>query len=456
MCLTTVLVVDDELFFRRLFTRFLGEDGYQVETAASGEQAVSRVNQGDIAVVVTDLVMPGLDGMDVLRHCRSLNNPPDVILATGHGTVETAVQALKNGARDYLVKPFNPEELRHVVRTCLEQRRLLDENTQLKRQIELFQRGQHLGSLLDIERLFSETLDALLREVGGGRGLAFLLEENATVEVVALSGLAENEALLLALGLLSDLDQLEQVRLLLLQDIPSHLPLPPRVHSLCLLPLHHKKRVEGVLVLLNRAEEDFPQPLPMDNLHYLLEQAAIGFVNAYRYQDARRLIHTDDLTGLHNYRYLQMILDQEIHRAQRYGLEFSLIFVDLDRFKEVNDSRGHLAGSQALREVADLLRRSVREADLLFRYGGDEFTGFLTETGAQGAAVVAERIRRTIEAHVFFPKSEQPARLTATVGYATFPLDSEDKQGIIDLADRAMYLGKEVRNVVRSARDLKP
>ncbi len=455
MCQTTILVVDDELFFRRLFARFLSEDGHQVEAAESGEEAISRVNQGGVAVVVTDLVMPGMDGMDVLRHCRSLNNPPDVILATGHGTVETAVQALKNGARDYLVKPFNPEELRHVVRICLEQRRLLDENTQLKSQIELFQRGQRLASLLDIERLFSETLDALLRELGGGRGLAFLLDNIATAEVVAQSGLAENEALLLALGLLSDLDQLAQIRLLQRPDIPAHLPLPDRVHSLYLLPLHHQKRVEGVLVLLNRVEEDFPRPLPVDNLHYLLEQAALGFVNAYRYQDARRLIHTDDLTGLHNYRYLQMILDQEIHRAQRYGLEFSLIFVDIDRFKEVNDSRGHLAGSQALREVADLLRRSVREADLLFRYGGDEFTGFLTETGAEGAAVVAERIRRTIEAHVFFPDSDHPARLTATVGYATFPQDSDNQQGIIDLADRAMYLGKEIRNVVRCARDLK-
>jgi diguanylate cyclase (GGDEF)-like protein len=149
-----------------------------------------------------------------------------------------------------------------------------------------------------------------------------------------------------------------------------------------------------------------------------------------------------------------MILDQEIHRAERYGLEFSLVFIDIDRFKLINDSRGHLAGSQALKEVADLLRQCVREADILFRYGGDEFTGFLAETGPEGAAIVAERIRRNIEQHSFFADSDNPAQLTATVGYATFPVDSSDHQGIIDLADRAMYIGKKVRNVVRSAQEL--
>ncbi len=454
MCKTTILVVDDELFFRRLFAKLLSEDGHEVETASSGEEAIARIDRGGISVVVTDLVMTGMDGLEVLRHCRARNHPPDVILATGHGSVETAVQALKNGARDYLVKPFNPEELRHVVRTCLDQRRLLNENSQLKSQIELFQRGQHLASLLDIEHLFAETLQALLRELGGGRGMAFLLVDNSVSEVVALANLTENEALALALALLPDITELKEFRLLQNQDLPADLPLPRNTRTLCLLPLHYQKQIQGLLVLVNPSEEDFQQPLPRGNLLFLLEQAALGFSNAYRYKDARTLIHTDDLTGLHNYRYLQMILDQEIHRAERYDLEFSLVFIDLDRFKDVNDSRGHLAGSQALKEVARLLRQSVREADILFRYGGDEFTGFLAETGAEGAAIVAERIRRTIEQHTFFAESNDPVRLTATVGYATFPLDSSDHQGIIDMADRAMYFGKQIRNVVRSARDL--
>ena len=120
-----------------------------------------------------------------------------------------------------------------------------------------------------------------------------------------------------------------------------------------------------------------------------------------------------------------MILDQEILRSERYGLEFSLIFIDLDFFKEINDTRGHLDGSQALKEVAVLLRESVRESDILFRYGGDEFTSFLVETGPEGAEIVAERIRHSIQNHAFFSDSGNPAHITATVGYATFPSDAK-------------------------------
>ena len=450
----TILIVDEELSVRRLFAEVLSEDGHEVETVSSGELAMTRIAQGGISLVVTDLVMSGMDGLEVLRQCRARNNPPEVILTTDHSSVETAVQAHKNSACDYLVKPFNPEELHHIVRTSLKQRRLLNENTQLKRQIDLFQRGQYLATLLDIEQLFDEALQALLHEVGGGRGMAFLPAENSVSQVIALNDLTENEALPLAQALLPTLEGLKDFRLLQGDELPTDLPLPKGTRSLCLLPLHYQKRIEGLLVLFNQAEKDFHQPLPRRNLLFLLEQVALGFSNAYRYKDVRRLIHTDDLTGLHNYRYLQMILDQEIHRAERYGLEFSLVFIDIDRFKAINDSRGHLAGSQALKEVAGLLRQSVREADILFRYGGDEFTGFLAETGTEGAAIVAERIRRNIEQHSFFAKSDNPAQLTATVGYATFPIDSDDHQGIIDLADRAMYVGKKIRNVVRSAREL--
>ncbi len=205
------------------------------------------------------------------------------------------------------------------------------------------------------------------------------------------------------------------------------------------------------MVIFNPAEGDFIHPMPHENLLFLAEQASLGFENAYRYQGAQELIYTDDLTGLFNYRYLQSILDQEIRRSERYGLQFSLVFIDLDYFKEVNDRHGHLAGSTALKEVAGLLRQSVREVDVLFRYGGDEFTALLVETDSQGAAVVAERIRRSVEEHTFLAESGICSRLTATVGYATFPENAADKKSIIDLADQAMYFGKKVRNVTRGA-----
>ncbi|MEJ2201568.1 MAG: GGDEF domain-containing protein [Desulfuromonadaceae bacterium] len=128
--------------------------------------------------------------------------------------------------------------------------------------------------------------------------------------------------------------------------------------------------------------------------------------------------------------------------------------MDIDYFKTVNDTRGHLCGSQVLKEVADLLRACVREVDLVFRYGGDEFTAVLVETGCYGSSLVSERIRKTIEGHQFLKDSADPVELTITVGHATYPSNAVTKQALIDLADQAMYQGKQYRNVSRGAWDV--
>jgi len=130
-------------------------------------------------------------------------------------------------------------------------------------------------------------------------------------------------------------------------------------------------------------------------------------------------------------------------------------FIDLDLLKQVNDRFGHLAGSAVLREVGSLLRHCVRDADLLFRYGGDEFTALLVETDRRGAKVVAERIRRAIEEHTFLLSDNSTWKMTATVGYATFPIHARTKQELIELADQAMYQAKRSRNATCSAADLR-
>jgi two-component system cell cycle response regulator len=450
----TVLAVDDAPHFRRLYAELLGNAGLHVETVASGSQAMERIRGGGVDLVIADLAINDLGGLEVLRQSRDLPHPPEVILATGNATIEKAIEALKNGARNYLLKPFHPEILLHLVKSSLEHRQLRDENLSLKDKINLFRNGQQLPGLLDMEKLFETALQPLCREVDTNRAMAFLLDED-NPRLMARSELLESEALDLARSLQPLLEDIVEVRLFSGSDLPPGPTLPCDIRSICLLPLPHQDRIAGALALLNRPGSDLPDPLPIDNLAFLLEQTALGFDNASCFENARKLIYTDDLTGLHNYRYLEIILDQEILRAERYGLEFSLVFVDLDYFKDVNDSRGHLAGSQALRETARLLLQSVREADILFRYGGDEFTGFLAETGAGGAAIVAERIRYNIEQHLFFISSDNPAHLTATVGYATFPEDASTKEEIIELADQAMYFGKRSRNVVRGAKELK-
>jgi diguanylate cyclase (GGDEF)-like protein len=452
----TVLVVDDEAFFRRLFSDILAEEGdYQIEAVASGEEALTRLTRGGIDVLITDMVMPGICGLDLVRHARSGVNPPEVILATGNATIESAIQALKNGARDYLVKPCNPEQLRHIVRSCLEQRRLLDENSLLRGQLRLYQKGQQLSSLLDVDTLLHEALVTFLQETGEtARGLAFVSARDGISRVVSGGGMTEVQAKTLAEQFLPSLHTAGRGVLLDATQVAFAGKTLDDLSACWISPLYADNGMSGALILFNAAGQSFPEPFPANALLFLGEQAALGFRNACQYLGAQELIYTDDLTGLYNHRYLQIALEQEIRRAERYSLEFSLAFIDLDLFKLVNDTHGHLVGSSVLREVGTILRSCVRDTDLLFRYGGDEFTALLVETDHAGARIVAERIRKGIEDHHYDAGQGQTCRVTATVGFATFPLHSTSRQELIDLADRAMYQGKVPRNVVMSAGDV--
>lgn len=453
----TILVVDDEAFFRRLFIDILAEeDAYEVEAVERGEAALDRLNQGGIDILISDVEMPGLCGLDLMRRARALDNPPEVILATGNATVEAAIQALKSGARDYLLKPCNPEQLRHVVRTCLEQRRLLNENSLLRSQIRLYQKGQQLSSQLEVDVLLHESLATLLQEAGNGaRGLAFAATREGISRLVNSSGTTEEQARALADTLLPNLAAGEKGCLIPAAAVALPATAPTDIRDFWLFPLRGEDDAAGALVLFNPPGAPFAEPFPRERLMFLAEQADLGFRNACQYQGARELIYTDDLTGLYNHRYLHVAIEQEIRRAERYGLEFSLAFIDLDLFKGVNDQHGHLIGSDVLRQVAQLLRRCVRDADLLFRYGGDEFTALLVETDTRGAKAVAERIRKAIEDYDFSAGQGDTCRLTATVGHATYPVHAAGKQELIDLADKAMYHGKQTRNVTCGARDFR-
>ncbi len=449
----TILVVDDELFFRQLYRDLLSEGGHKVEVYDNGDDVIARMAAGDVDLVLTDMVMPGRCGLEVLRAARALVDPPEVILVTGHASLESAIHALKNGARDYLVKPFNPEELKHLVKVCLDQRRLLNENQQLQHQIHLFQTGQTLSSLIELDRLLPRAVEVFQREFGGGYGISFLLNADKKPVLQGAVGIEQPAAEPILPQVLPFLAEVRGLKCLTAEELKK-ITAGSGFDSLCVLPLYNEGELKGGLVFGDGPLAMMDQTLPKERLHYLSEQVALGFENSCRYQDAQDLMYTDDLTGLYNYRYMNIALNQESRRSQRYGLKFSLIFIDIDRFKGINDRHGHLAGSAALQEIAGLLRGCVRDVDTLFRFGGDEFAAMLVETDSAAARVVAERIRKSIADHTFLQDREQSCHLTATAGYSTFPSDALDCTELLDLADRAMYDGKRVRNVLRGVQEL--
>jgi DNA-binding NtrC family response regulator len=208
-----ILVVDDELFFRKLYTELLAEEGCYPEVCQNGEEALKLLAEKPFDLIITDMVMPGRNGLDLLQEARALPNPPEVILVTGHATLESAIAALKNGARDYLIKPFNPEELKHIVRTGLDQRRLLTENGHLRRQLELYRTGQSLSSLIELDRLIPQALEVVLREMQAASGCAFTLKEGTTPVLVTVHQLPLESAEKLVDLLLPELEIAEKLNI---------------------------------------------------------------------------------------------------------------------------------------------------------------------------------------------------------------------------------------------------
>ena len=210
----SILIVDDEVFFRRLFTEILADgDLYDIKAVGSGQEAMAHLEHTNVDVILADMVMPEICGLELIRRTRSFDPAPDIILATGNATVESAIQALKSGARDYLIKPCNPEQLRHTIKSCLEQRRLIAENSLLQSQIRLYRKGQHLAGQLDISILFQEALKSLAQEVGEVRGLAFLASSEG-VSHTCTQGFAEEQASQLAGQLLQKIKGMSRAEVL--------------------------------------------------------------------------------------------------------------------------------------------------------------------------------------------------------------------------------------------------
>jgi diguanylate cyclase (GGDEF)-like protein len=221
--------------------------------------------------------------------------------------------------------------------------------------------------------------------------------------------------------------------------------------ALC-LPLFGKGRLIGAIQATRKAGAQ-----PFDDQEARLLGLVSGslvraLANAIDYHDATRQTLIDDLTRLYNVRYLYQTLDNEIRRARRYGSAVSVVFMDLDGFKLVNDAYGHRAGSVTLTEVAEVITMSVRDSDFIARYGGDEFVLMLPETPARRAVQMAERVRSQIAAHRFNGGVGADIYLTASFGVASFPEHATEAEKLIELADAAMYEAKQRnKNNVRIA-----
>lgn len=221
--------------------------------------------------------------------------------------------------------------------------------------------------------------------------------------------------------------------------------------SIICLPLKSKNRVLGVIELINPFEGEAFDSSVLRLLATIADFAAIAVENARNFERVQQLVITDDLTGLYNARHMHRLIDYEIERARRYNTPVALVFIDLDHFKQVNDTYGHLVGSRLLAEVGGFLQENVRKVDLAARYGGDEFVLVLPATNKSGAMILCNHLCNLLRNRPFVTEDGVTLRITASFGVAALPEDAADKAELLRQADRAMYEVKATsRDGVRS------
>jgi len=409
-----ILLLDDEKVARTVYADFLTVAGHEVSTFSSLHDAKLAMAEQPFDAVVTDLILPEGDGMEVLEYTRETHPGTEVIVITALDKVAPAVRAIKSGAAEYLVKPVAPEALQHAVARALSARTLLRENESLRRYVELLEMGQRISTTLDHERLMHTALSAFSQLTGAAA-------------VVIAGRPRDGQSVQSSQGVEADVEA--QLAARARQLDPGQRPV-----------------TFGHAVLLFTGK---PPPTALSAATFLGEHLALAWRNLGRFAEVEDLAYLDDHTRLFNMRYLDLVLEREVKAAQQTTTPFSLLFLDLDFFKTVNDTHGHLVGSRLLVEVGRILKSCVRDNDVVARYGGDEYVILLRATDSGGALKVAERIRRTVETHRFLAAESLTVQITTCVGVASFPEHATDKAALLDMADRAMYRGKRsTRNVV--------
>src|SRR5436309_2540973 len=217
--------------------------------------------------------------------------------------------------------------------------------------------------------------------------------------------------------------------------------------SVVCVPVKGREKILGVIEPVNFVGKGSFRKDDIPILKNLADYAAIALENARYVQRIHELTITDDCTSLYNARHLNFVLDAEIYRSTRYGYEFSVIFIDLDYFKQVNDTYGHLVGSRLLWMIGDIIKNHLRLIDYAFRYGGGEFVVPLPQTTKGSALTVVRRIKDLLNAKFFFTEEGLNIKVTASFGVAAFPIDARTRKEVLRMADEAMYL---VKNTTRN------
>lgn len=452
----TILIVDDEEDIRINLEAALSAEGYKTILAASGEEALRLAKSMEPDALLLDIMMPDMDGYELCRKLKADGSAKGamIVFASALRKTQNKVEGLDMGADDYVTKPFNMPELLAKLRALFRAR---EHNRQLERLVD-FSRAVNA---LELEAIARAAMDGIPRLLRADRFSVFIIDWEESAFRMLAHNHSEGEMDELLIPMAASPLMLETVksgREIVVGGFPSSkysAGVRARSkygdgHALC-SPVELGTEVFGVLNL-NGNSNGFFDKLDLNLVRLVSETLAASLGNHLRHEQMNKLAITDGLTRLFNHRYFQERLAQEFERAKRFSQDLSLILMDIDFFKRINDTYGHPVGDVILKAVAARISAHLRKIDLTARYGGEEFAMLLPQTNIEMAMAVAERIREDMAEK---PIETDKGSLTVTISLGVCDTSVSGVTRAVDLvrkADEALYAAKkDGRNMVKSA-----
>lgn len=439
--------------FKKEYRDTLTAKGNTIKMFESLDAVLPRFNENPDLLILDKIESKEPAFKEFLKQSRNI--PKIIISDTNSGLTSLIKEPFT-----YPICLPSVKELSYLVNRSLKERKMFLKNDRLKgdssllsRELEIYEEvNKDLASSIDLNSILdtimkrakeltkAETWTVFLVDEGTGELVFERTEGKKTKETQKFRlMMGEGIAGWVAKGgmpvLVPDVSQDKRFS----QKIDSAFNLKHKIKSIMCVPIKSNEKPLGVIEVFNKTtgepftREDFNQ------LIKLIDQSSILIERALLYQKVEELSITDDLTKLFNTRYLNRTIEMEIQRSLRYRTSVSLIFMDIDDFKQINDRHGHLVGSKILAEMGQLLIRNLRTVDVVVRYGGDEFVIVLPHTPPAEAALIAERIRKAVDRNVFLEKEGYTLRITASFGVASYPESARSKEELLRLADEAMY-----------------
>ena len=446
-----ILVIDDDPSLRMTLNCILTAKGYETMLAQNGAEGLALLEQCRCNVVLIDIGLPDMPGLEVLDRVKADFPDTETIILTGNTTLDCAIEATNRGAFSYQLKPYDVEQLLLHIKRAIEKQGAMEktrlhtlELERVNRELKaLYEVSLAVSRTLDLEELVAAVLQTLVEtgifpfEIHGGM---YLVEEGRALLVSwnSISATVVTPCREISCGQCFCGRALEggevSVSRNTVEDglqVTCHPDTSPHGHIV--VPLKAVDAVVGLLTLytLPGTEASADQ---MKLFCSLGSQIGIAINNARLFQQTRLSSLQDALTGLANRRSLQTQMGRSFEAAKRYNQRLSVLMLDIDHFKLFNDTRGHLEGDRMLVRVAAILAREMRNADYVFRYGGEEFLIMLPETAPRKAREAAERLRLLVQSE---------AGVTVSIGIAAYEQGMADMGTLVALADAALYRAKD-------------